>query len=265
MRLSLIVLGQYSGIALGSTLMLAGVLRNRLHPKRFYFIRHGQSLLNLQHIRQGSEGALSPKGRAQAERTGSYLAQYPIERIYSSPYERARETANIVERFIHAPITYTPLFAERRNPSEVVGRSYDDPIVVHISEIMDRTYHDDSFRYSDEENFLDIRARAAECLKMLERQPAHEACVITHRFFIKMLISYLLYRENLHSTDYVKLSFFNQSDNACITVCEYRPWHPFSPTKGWRVLAYNIRPPENVSTEKAPESCADPVPIPSGA
>ena len=30
-------------------------------PRRFYLIRHGETILNSQHIRQGEEGALSKK------------------------------------------------------------------------------------------------------------------------------------------------------------------------------------------------------------
>lgn len=35
-----------------------------------------------------------------------------------------------------------------------------------------------------------------------------------------MLVAYMLYRERLHSADFVKLSFFNYSDNAGITVVD---------------------------------------------
>ncbi len=57
-----------------------------------------------------------------------------------------------------------------------------------------------------------------------------------------MLIAYLLYRERLHAADFIKLSFFNISDNAGITICEFHPWRIFSPTRGWEVVSYNEQP-----------------------
>ena len=255
MSATLITLAKYGTLAFGLSCLVAGVL---LRPKRFYLVRHGQSLLNTAHVRQGADCALSPKGREQAGEAGRFLAQFPIEAIIASPFERTRETAAIIETFIRVPVSYSPLLVERRSPSEVIGRSYDEPAVARISDIVDHAYHDDIFRYSDEENFLDMRARARDCLEMLRRERAHEVCVVTHSFFLKMLIAYLLYRERLHARDYVKLAFFNTADNASVTICDYRPWERFSATHGWRVIAFNLHadaPPAQI----APAPQAEPV------
>lgn len=254
----LITLTQYAVLITGLLYLTTGILVRLLRPKRFYLVRHGQSLLNQQHVRQGPEGALSPKGRDQAAQSGRFLAQFPIEQILASPYDRTRETAAVIQSFVRVPVAYSLLLAERRNPSEVVDKHYDDPTVVRISDLIDHAYHDDDFRYSDEENFLDLRARAHDCLAMLERQRAHEVCVVTHSFFLKMLVAYLLYRENLHARDYVKLSFFNAADNASVTICEYRPWRRFSATRGWRIIVYNLHA-DAVTPETVPAPRAEPV------
>ena len=47
--------------------LIAGVVILRMQPRRFYFIRHGETILNEQHIRQGEDGALSENGKSQAE------------------------------------------------------------------------------------------------------------------------------------------------------------------------------------------------------
>src|ERR1035437_1897510 len=100
-----------------------------MRPRRFYFVRHGETILNAQHIRQGEEGALSEKGRAQAEMVGQYLKHFRIKRSIASDYPRAKETAKIINKYLKAPILYSPLFAERRNPSEIIGKSTHDPEV----------------------------------------------------------------------------------------------------------------------------------------
>ncbi len=213
-----------------------------MRPRRFYFVRHGETLMNAQHIKQAAEGDLSEKGRRQAEKVGIYLKRFPIERMLASPYPRAKETAAIINAHLKVPIMYSGLLVERRNPSEVVGKSRDDPEVKKIVDQIDLAYHEDAFRFSDEENFIDLRRRAKKCINLLSRQGTREMCVVTHHVFLKMFIANLLYRNRLHAADFVKLSFFNMSDNAGITICEFHPWKILSPTRGWEVVSYNEQP-----------------------
>jgi len=213
-----------------------------MRPRRFYFVRHGETILNEQHIRQGEDGELSGNGKRQGEKVGVYLKRFSIDRIISSDYPRARETAEIINKNLKVQIIYSPLLAERRNPKEIIGKSTRDPDVERIVDQMDNAYHEDDYRFSDEENFMDLKKRARKCLNLLARQGAQETAVITHHVFLKILVAYLLYRERLHAADFAKLAFFNVSDNAGITICEFHPWKIFSTTLGWEVVSYNEQP-----------------------
>jgi|SRR3989344_2712865 len=208
-------------------------------PRRFYFVRHGETMLNVERIKQGAEGGLSERGERQAERVGEGLQHLSIARIIASPYPRARETAMILEKYLKVPVIYSPLMVERRNPRDIIGKSTRDPEVMRIVDQIDLAYHEDDYRFSDEENFIELKERARRCLNLLARQGARNTCIVTHHVFLKILLAYLLYRERLHSADFAKLSFFNVSDNAGITVCEFRPWRVFSRTRGWSVVSYN--------------------------
>jgi broad specificity phosphatase PhoE len=225
------------GVAIGAAIIIF-----LARPRRFYFIRHGETLLNASHVRQGVEGGLSEAGRRQAEQVGRYLKRFPIERIISSAYPRAQETTNIINTHLNVPVIYSPLLAERKNPSEIVGKRADGPSVIRIVDQIDLAYHKDEYRFSDEENFADLKRRARKCLNLLARQGVRETAVVTHHVFLKMLVAYLLYRKRLHAVDFAKLSFFNVSDNAGITICEFHPWKLFSPTLGWEVVSYNEQP-----------------------
>ncbi|HEY4522952.1 MAG TPA: histidine phosphatase family protein [Candidatus Paceibacterota bacterium] len=211
-------------------------------PRRVYFVRHGQTAFNTERIRQGALGPLSEDGRKQAQAAAEYLAQFPIRAMVASTYERSVETAHIIQKILKIPLSFSPLLIERRNPSEIVGKKDDDPAVMKVVDQIDRIYHEDDFRYSDEENFVELRDRARKCLDLLASQSAGHLLVVTHGIFLKMIIGYLLNRERLHAGDYAKLSFFNASDNAGITICEYNPAKRFSKTRGWRVIEYNITP-----------------------
>jgi len=206
---------------------------------RFYFVRHGETVLNAEHIRQGEEGLLSPQGQRQAEDVGRALENLSITRIIASSYPRAKETAAIINEHLKVPIIYSTLLNERRNPKEIIGKHTDDPEVARIIDQVDLSYHPDEYRFSDEENFTDLKKRARKCLTLLSLQGTNDTCVVTHHKFLKMLIAYMLHRERLHAADFAKLSFFNTADNAGITVCELNPWKIFSRTRGWEVVSYN--------------------------
>lgn len=228
-------------ISLGTSIVVGAVISIALltRPKRFYLIRHGETLLNAQHIRQGEEGALSEKGRRQADKVGRYLERFHITRIISSTYSRAQETSMIINEHLKASIVYSSILVERKNPSEIIGKRTDDPEVLRIVDKIDYAYHEDAYRFSDEENFIDLKKRARKCLALLERQTAIKTAVITHHLFLKILVAYMLYRKRLNAADFAKLTFFNVSDNAGITVCEFHPWKMFGKTRGWEIVSYN--------------------------
>lgn len=218
----------------------------------FYFVRHGQSILNDRGIRQDAHGQLSDKGVEQAHVTGERLEEEQkekghIEKILCSPFDRTRETAAIINEHlkIKTPIEYSDLLAERRNPSAIVGKSMDDPEIRKIVDTIDHSYHDDDFRYSDEENFSDLRDRARACLSYLETHTETRILVVTHGIFLKMLIAYMLYGDELNAQDYNKLSFFNPSNNAGITVCQYQSgifhskWFAPKPRERWKLVVWD--------------------------
>jgi len=214
----------------------------RMHTRRYYFVRHGETLLNAGHIKQGEEGELSEEGRAQAERVGKTLKPLHIAHIISSTYPRAKETTEIMNTHLNVPVVYSDLFAERRNPSVVIGKKTKDPDVVRIIDAIEYAYHPDDYRYADEENFLDLKQRARKCLELLARQGTRQTVVVTHHVFLKMLLAQMLYRDDLHASGFTKASFFNFSDNATVSICDYNPWKRFSKTHGWNVVSFNVQP-----------------------
>ena len=58
------------------------------------FVRHGESLANLQNLFAGHyDIPLTELGHTQAERTAQYLDRYHIDHIYASDLQRAYQTA----------------------------------------------------------------------------------------------------------------------------------------------------------------------------
>jgi len=218
--------------------------------KFFYMIRHGESELNRLHIRQGKNGGLSEVGRTQAGATAKRLTHMKFDVMLVSPYERAVETAEIIAEQVNInnPLEMNELLIERRNPSEIVGKPADVKEVAHIVDLIDRSYHEDDYRYSDEENFNDLKGRAKKLLEYLEKRKEKRFLVVTHSIFLKMIAAFVIHRESLNSESYNLLSFTNTSNNASITVFEYNSgllgdgWlgRYFSPIdKRWKLVAWD--------------------------
>ncbi len=63
---------------------------------RVILVRHGQSMYNQQGLYQGccDDSYLTEKGRLTAYQTGICLSSIPLDVVYSSPLQRARETTS---------------------------------------------------------------------------------------------------------------------------------------------------------------------------
>lgn len=211
--------------------------------KLFYFVRHGESLLNAAGIRQGSEGSLSEKGKVQAETTGKRLVNNHFDIMLVSPYVRTKETAAIInDQFTEQKkIEYLDLLHERLNPSEIIGKSITDPEINRVIETIDKTFHSNDYRYSDEENFDDLKNRARSLLEYLAARPEKNILVVTHGIFLRMVVAYIEYGERLNAATYNTLSYWNASNNAAITICEYKDSWLLGPPKNkrWKVLAWD--------------------------
>ncbi len=208
--------------------------------KTIYIVRHGETILNEAHIRQGEDGKLSPNGKSQAFATGQRLVPFGIKKIFTSPFPRALETSEEIVKSCPVPVEYVPLFAERKNPSTIIGRSYEDPITVDAINFMDKTYHAPEARWGDEENFDDLKKRAIRARDFLQKNADDRSLVITHGIFLKMFLCVLIYGDKLQIENYIRLTLFNPAGNAGITVIEYNPIKFFS--NPWEIIAYNDGP-----------------------
>ncbi len=71
----------------------------------FYLIRHGENDLVGHGIAGRSPGIhLNATGRAQAENLAQHLSRFPVHQLFSSPMERARETAEPLARALRQPV-----------------------------------------------------------------------------------------------------------------------------------------------------------------
>ncbi len=207
--------------------------------KLVYFVRHGETILNAQNIRQGAEGSLTEKGRAQALATALRFPKHKgrPQIIIASPFQRTKETAEIIAKELGLRIKYSNLLIERRNPSQIIGHSGGEKEVKQIIDRIDKSYHADDLRISDEENFMDLKKRAKKALAFISRRRQKRIIVVTHGIFLKMIASYMLYGDSLSASQYNNLSYFNPINNASMAICSYAT-HWFKKNE-WKLIVWN--------------------------
>ena len=210
-----------------------------MSTKIIYFVRHGETENNAKGIRQGPEGPLSAKGREQALETAK---RFPKRKgrpqvIIASPYQRTEETAKIIAKELGMKVKYSDLLVERRNPTEIIGHSGGEREVRAIIDRIDKSYHADDLRISDEENFTDLKARAKKLLRFIRWRSEKRIIMVTHGIFLKMVVSYMLKGESLTASEYNNLSYFNPIDNASMAICSYK--HHWLKKNEWKVVVWD--------------------------
>lgn len=167
------------------------------HMKTIYLARHGESESNTGPVRALPLMPLTARGAYQAEQLAKRCAKLPVDIILASTTARALETAKKIAAFTRKPLESSDLFTERRKPSEQNGKPKGDLNIVRIDRIIRENFHIPGFRYSDEENFEDLKARASAALTHLQIRREQHILVVTHGIVIRLLIARAIMGEGL--------------------------------------------------------------------
>lgn len=197
--------------------------------KKIYLIRHGESEGNIGPVRQTATAPLTKKGVEQARSVAERAANLPIQAIISSTMTRAKETAEAIAKNTSVPVEYSELFIERRRPSEVLGKPKDDPIAILAGKEIKEHFAKPGWRFSDEENFDDLKARALDALQHLAERPEQDILVVTHGFILRILVACVVFGKDLTGEECERFVRTFHMENTGITVLGYddvnaNPW-----------------------------------------
>ncbi len=155
---------------------------------KVYFVRHGQTEHNVQYLHQNENAVLTDEGLKQAKILAKRLSKIPIDIILASPAQRAKQTAEIINKTLKKEITYFDLLKEWKRPSEFEGKKSTDPMVLEVHKTINFHQDDPTWHYSDEENFIEFRSRIKKFLDFLISQVKQEnVLVVSHAGSIKMI------------------------------------------------------------------------------
>ncbi len=190
--------------------------------KRIYFIRHGKTEDNTSGKSQVPDAPLSEEGRRQAEYVAKRLSHIHIDAIISSPYRRAKETAEAIGKALDKEIVFNDLFHELRRPSEIVGTSFASEEYHRVINEIEKIELVSGTRYSDEETLFEMEARAHQALNLLIQQPETDIVLVTHGVFLKMMFAAMMATDPKSTIIlFRELRYFIEIQNTDITIVEY--------------------------------------------
>ena len=198
-----------------------------------YFIRHGESVYNAKDTIQPPDAELSELGMRQARTLAERASRLPIEVILSSPFTRTRQTAEIIKEATKKTIVYTELLQERKSPSEIVGLKRKDPRAASIRKESRVHAHDPAWHYSDEENFSELRDRAARFLEFVSSRKEERILAVTHAGVLRMILMVMMLGNEVAPDIFYRFNDFFKTRNTGITLCMRHP------EKGWQALTWN--------------------------
>lgn len=205
--------------------------------KVVYFVRHGQSEHNIAPVFQSPDSPLNELGCKQAASIAERVSKLSFEALITSPFARAKQTADIIAKATGKEYELSDLFVERVKPTVVNGKSYEDKEANDIWRKWEESLYKTGIRVADGENFDDLITRADKALKFLEDRPEQSLVVVTHGFFLRTLIARILIGDLLSGEAFFRFQKSASMENTGISVIRYQT--SFEQADSWRLWIYN--------------------------
>ena len=162
----------------------------------FYFVRHGETEYNRQHIVQGRgiDSVLNETGQAQAEALAERLATVSFDTIYASSLRRAQQTAKVLAR-PHSDISMKYLEDLDEMAWGVYEGAHPSPDRDEALDAIKRRWREGAFHEPIEggESVLDVQRRALRAVNHILTQDAgRTVLVVTHGRFLRIVLASLL-------------------------------------------------------------------------
>lgn len=204
--------------------------------KRVYFVRHGESESNVSRVLKGADSALTDRGRQQSQFLAKRFENIDVDIVIASTYLRTQQTAEIFAKTLQKKVINSDLFVECRHPSEEIGLHENTEQRKAINAARFKNIGVPGWRYSDEENFEDLKARAIEALKYLSNQPEENIVVITHGAILRTILSVMLHGNEVTAEEFSNIFHSFITSNTGITLVLWNTAH--TPPR-WQLLTWN--------------------------
>jgi len=193
-----------------------------------YLIRHAEAEGNVVPFFQGSlDTALTEKGEQQLEYLAERFREIPLDAIYFSPYQRARMTAEAVNRYHN--LNMIPEYDLRElNGGSWEGRRIPDLRVEYPEAFQVWVEHMQDFQAPNGDAMTEVYARMRRIMqKIADENPGKTVAVFTHGCALRNFLSYV------ESGSITGLPAVGWGDNSAVSLVEY------DTESGWKLIYKN--------------------------
>lgn len=188
--------------------------------KTIFFVRHGLTEGNEKDAYQFSTTELSELGLEQARIVAARFKTIPLQKIISSDFTRAVQTASIIGESLNVPVEQSALFEEINRPTAIQGKPKNDPVAKQIMRDIEAHFADANWHHSDEENFFDLKQRALNALAFLSSRSEDQLLVVTHGLILRILLGVMVFGDAYTPELYPSINRFFLTKNTGITMVQ---------------------------------------------
>lgn len=155
------------------------------------FLRHGQAKNNTERILAGRTPGvpLTEEGVDQSEKAAKFLEEMNISAIYSSPIERAKNTAEIVGKHNSIDVRIDDRLIEL-DMGKFTGKPYDEIFSSHGNVFMKFYRGELEIAHNGVETFEEVKKRILDMVDhVIDNHPDENVVLVTHMDPIKAMLS----------------------------------------------------------------------------
>jgi len=155
------------------------------------FLRHGQAKNNTERILAGRTPGvpLTEEGVDQSEKAAKFLEEMNISAIYSSPIERAKNTAEIIGKHISIDVRIDDRLIEL-DMGKFTGKPYDEIFSSHGNVFMKFYRGELEIAHNGVETFQEVKKRIQDMVDhVIDNHPDENVVLVTHMDPIKAMLS----------------------------------------------------------------------------
>ena len=160
---------------------------------KLILVRHGKTLCNEKGALSGlTDSVLSEVGKLQGEKIANYLRNEEIDKIYTTPFTRTRETIKRLSEIKNIKIEETNKLNEI-NFGDFEGLSFKEIDEKYPEEVEKMIKEGFEYKYPNGESLVDTFVRVKEEIDRIVRENDNSTILIcSHGGTIRNIISYLL-------------------------------------------------------------------------
>ena len=143
--------------------------------------------------------------------------------------QRAKQTAEIINKKLRKEIVYSDLIREWKKSTEFEGKANRDPEILEIYKLANIHQDDPTWHYSDEENFIEYKNRIKKFLDFLTTEAKQEnILVVSHAGPIKLITFLMALGDMVRPEIFYRFADTFRIYNTSITFCEKKEDSPWS-------------------------------------